>query len=114
MLRTLPASLLTASLSLSLAYAQTDPAAPAPQAAGAARPARAARPAPQAAPWPPPPAPLTGPVTYTCGPAKAGELSLVPSAQVFEPSAGFDLKTVPAIANGAAERIGLIGHQRVG
>jgi lysophospholipase L1-like esterase len=48
---------------------------------------------------PPPPA-LTGPVTYTCGLPKPGEISLAPSAQLFDPTAGFDLHTAATIANG--------------
>jgi lysophospholipase L1-like esterase len=48
----------------------------------------------------PPPPPLTGPVTYTCGPAKPGQISLAPSAQLFDPTAGFDLHTTAAVAGG--------------
>ena len=101
--RTLPATLLVLALSLTTAHGQA-PAAPdvpaTPGAPGAARTPRAPRP-PQPTPlWTPPPAPLAGAVTYTCGPAKSGEVSLTPSAQVFDPLAGFDLHTAATIANG--------------
>jgi lysophospholipase L1-like esterase len=101
--RTLPASLLAIALIFSFGHApaQTEaPAAPQGPAAGAARQARAPRPPQQAAPWPPPPAPLTGPITFTCGPAKPGETSLASAAQAFDPIAGFDLHTSASIANG--------------
>jgi len=91
--RILPAALLSLAF---VSYAQTTP----PTAPDGTAPQPPRRPAPLAAPSLPPPPALAGPVTYTCGPAKAGEVSLVPSAQVFDPAAGFDLKTVPAIANG--------------
>ncbi|MGD0797205.1 MAG: rhamnogalacturonan acetylesterase [Acidobacteriaceae bacterium] len=103
--RTLPAPLLVLALTLAanLAPAQDTPAAPQapPTPGGAARGApRAPRP-PQPAPlWAPPPAPLTGPVTYTCGPAKPGETSLSAAAQAFDPLAGFDLHTTASISGG--------------
>jgi lysophospholipase L1-like esterase len=46
-----------------------------------------------------PPA-LPGPVTYTCGAAKKGAAALTPATLFTGKSAGWDLKTVPAIANG--------------
>jgi lysophospholipase L1-like esterase len=92
--RTLPASLLALALTIPFAHAQVAPegAPPAPPA-----PRRAA---PAPLPLVPVPPALTGPVTFTCGVAKAGETSLVPSVQVFSPVAGFDLNTAPTIAGG--------------
>jgi lysophospholipase L1-like esterase len=46
-----------------------------------------------------PPA-LTGPVTYNCGGAKKNAQGLFPTTLFTDKSAGWDLKTVPAIANG--------------
>lgn len=46
-----------------------------------------------------PPA-LAGPVTYTCGVAKKGATALTPATLVSSTSAGWDLKTVPTIADG--------------
>jgi len=89
-MRTLSVSLLLA-LALPASHAQTTPPA---------TPAAPRRPAPPAPPAVPPPPALAGPETFTCGPAKNGEISLVPAAMVFSPGAGFDLKTEPTIANG--------------
>ena len=72
---------------------------------------RPVAPAPPRAParpsWPPaPPCPtvvppaLAGPVTYTCGAAKKGETALTPATLFTDKSAGWDLKTVPTVANG--------------
>jgi lysophospholipase L1-like esterase len=46
-----------------------------------------------------PPA-LTAPVTYTCGTAKKGSIALTPATLISTTTAGWDLKTVPAIADG--------------
>jgi lysophospholipase L1-like esterase len=52
-----------------------------------------------------PPA-LAGPVTFTCGAAKKGATALA-TATLFTPAnAGWDLKTVPAIANGVCSAAG--------
>jgi lysophospholipase L1-like esterase len=101
--RTLPASLLVLALSLATAQAQAPDTPVTPAANPAARPPaapRTPRPPQPSALWYPPPAPLIGPVTYTCGPAKPGEVSLASGAQLFDPLAGFDLKTTATIANG--------------
>ena len=90
-MRAIPGCLLALAFTLSVAQAQTAP--PTTPAA----PRRPAPPLPPAAPVPPA---LTGPETFTCGAAKSGETSLLPTAMVFDPVAGFDLKTVPTIANG--------------
>lgn len=95
-MRALPISFLAFALALTAAAQPPAPAAPAPDAAAAAR--RAAQ--SQLPPPPVPPPALTGPETFTCGAAKPGEISLVPAAMVFDPVAGFDLQTVPTIANG--------------
>jgi lysophospholipase L1-like esterase len=46
-----------------------------------------------------PPA-LAGPVTYNCGGAKKNAEGLLPTSLFADKSAGWDLKTVPTIANG--------------
>jgi lysophospholipase L1-like esterase len=47
---------------------------------------------------------LTGPITYTCGAApknlKQGEIPLTPATLVTDKAAGWDLNSVPVIANG--------------
>jgi lysophospholipase L1-like esterase len=98
--RALPTSLLILALTLPAARAQTapeTPTTPAPRSPAAPRAPRPPQPSPL---WYPPPAPLTGPVTYTCGPAKPGEVSLASGAQLYDPLAGFDLHTAATIANG--------------
>jgi lysophospholipase L1-like esterase len=51
-----------------------------------------------------PPA-LTGSVTFTCGAAKKGETALNTSSTFSDRSAGWDLGTVPAIANGVCSAL---------
>jgi lysophospholipase L1-like esterase len=91
---------------LALAFALTFTAsAQAPTADSPANPAaaaRIARPVMATAPIVPtvvPPA-LAGPMTYTCGAAKKGATALTQATLVSGTSAGWDLKTVPTIANG--------------
>jgi lysophospholipase L1-like esterase len=98
-MRALPISVLALAFTLSAAAQPpaTDSAAPAP-------PARAPRTNAAAAPAPiiptvVPPA-LTGPVTYTCGPAKKGATALTATTQFSPASAGWDLKSTPTIAAG--------------
>ncbi len=67
-----------------------------------AQPPRAARPVMATAPIVPtvvPPA-LSGPVTYNCGAAKKNAEGLLATTFVSDKSAGWDLKTAPAVANG--------------
>jgi lysophospholipase L1-like esterase len=52
------------------------------------------------------PAALPGPVTYTCGAAKKGAIALTPATLISGTSAGWDLKTVPAVANGICSASG--------
>ena len=52
-----------------------------------------------------PPA-LAGPVTYTCGAAKKGATTLTPATLISGTFAGWDLKTVPTIANGICSATG--------
>ncbi len=92
-MRSLSSSLLALALAVPLAHAQTDP----PTVAAANAPAASRQPAPPATPALPA---LQGPETFTCGTAKKGEIALVPAALLFDPVAGFDLKTAPTIANG--------------
>jgi lysophospholipase L1-like esterase len=85
---------------LALAFALTLNASA--QAPAADLPATAPRPVQVAPPIVPtiiPPA-LTGPVTYTCGTAKRGATKLTPATLISSTSAGWDLKTVPTIADG--------------
>jgi lysophospholipase L1-like esterase len=105
-MRTLPISLLIFAFALSAAAqtpAQTpatDQSTPAQSTPPAAAPPRVARPpAPPIVPTVVPPA-LAGPVTYTCGAAKKGATALTQSTLFTPTSAGWDLKTVPAVANG--------------
>ncbi len=94
MLRT--GCLLAFTLTVTLTAQTPDSAAPA-----APRPPRtaAAAPAPIVATVVPPA--LTGPVTYTCGPAKKGAIALTStSLLVATTTAGWDLNTVPAVTNG--------------
>lgn len=99
-MRTLPG---LAALAFALALNATAQAPAADPAAAPAQPPRAARPpvmpATPPAPTVVPPA-LAGPVTYTCGAARKGETALAQSAIFTSTSAGWDLKTVPAIAGG--------------
>ena len=106
-MRAFPVWLLVFALSLSAA-AQTpaqSPAqsAPAQSAPPAAAPPRAARPpvmpATPPAPTVVPPA-LAGPVTFTCGAAKKGATALTQSTLFTPANAGWDLKTVPTVADG--------------
>jgi lysophospholipase L1-like esterase len=96
----LAALTLTLILACAPAHAQTTPTpaseTPAPAAPPHSHPMIPAEPVAATAP---PPA-LPGPVTYTCGPAKRGETALAPTTLVSATSAGWDLKTVPAVANG--------------
>jgi lysophospholipase L1-like esterase len=106
-MRAFPISLLVFAFSLSAA-AQTpaqSPAqsAPAQSAPPAAAPPRAARPpvmpATPPAPTVVPPA-LAGPITFTCGAAKKGATALTQSTLFTPANAGWDLKTVPTVADG--------------
>ena len=105
-MRAFPISLLIFAFSLSAA-AQTPAQAPAPDSSTpaqstplAAAPPRVARPpAPPIVPTVVPPA-LAGPVTFTCGAAKTGATALTQSTLFTPTSAGWDLKTVPTVANG--------------
>jgi len=105
-MRAFPISLLIFAFSLSAA-AQTPAQAPAPDSSTpaqstplAAAPPRVARPpAPPIVPTVVPPA-LAGPVTFTCGAAKKGATALTQSTLFTPTSAGWDLKTVPTVANG--------------
>ena len=54
----------------------------------------------------PTPAALTGAVTYTCGAPKNGEKPLTATTIYRDDSAGWDLGTVPAIANGVCSTAG--------
>jgi len=76
-MRTLPGTLLAFAFTVAAAHSQTMPlAAPtAPQALQTAQ-------------------------TYTCGAAKKGATALSPTTLLSDTAAGWDLKTVPAIANG--------------
>ena len=77
------------------AQAPANDTSPAPAA-----PPQAVRPAmPPIVPTVVPPA-LPGPVTYTCGAVKKGATALTPATLVSDKSAGWDLKTVPTVANG--------------
>jgi lysophospholipase L1-like esterase len=75
-MRTSVASVVALALSISAAHAQT---------------ARAAVPTPPA---------LQAAVTFTCGAAKKSAIALTPVTLVSDTAAGWDLKTVPAVANG--------------
>jgi lysophospholipase L1-like esterase len=80
-----------------------DSSAPAGAPGAPAQPPRAARPPVMPTTPPPPtvvPPALAGPVTYTCGPAKKGTTALTPAALFTDKSAGWDLKTVPTVADG--------------
>jgi lysophospholipase L1-like esterase len=94
---------LTALFAFALALALTlSASAQAPESAAPAPPPRPARPVMPATPPAPtvvPPA-LPGPVAFTCGAAKKGATALTPASLVTGTSAGWDLKTVPTIANG--------------
>jgi lysophospholipase L1-like esterase len=79
----------------------TDPSTP-------AQPARAARPVVATGPIVAtvvPPA-LTGPVTYNCGGAKKNAVGLLATTLASDKSPGWDLKTVPTVANGICSAIG--------
>jgi lysophospholipase L1-like esterase len=80
----------------------TDSPAPPVAAPLAARPVMASGPI---VPTVIPPA-LSGPVTYTCGTAKKGATALAPTTLISGTSAGWDLKTAPAIANGICSAAG--------
>jgi len=79
------------------------------QSAPPAAPPRAARPpvmpATPPAPTVVPPA-LSGPVTYTCGAAKKSAEALLATTLFTDKSAGWDLKTVPTVANGICSATG--------
>jgi len=104
-MRAFPISLLIFAFSLSAA-AQTPAQAPAPDSSTpaqstplAAAPPRVAR--PPAPPIVPPSCRRTRrPVTFTCGAAKKGATALTQSTLFTPTSAGWDLKTVPTVANG--------------
>jgi lysophospholipase L1-like esterase len=92
---------LTALFALAFALSAAAQApAPTPDSSAPAAPPRnpAAAPAP-IVPTVVPPA-LAGPVTYTCGPAKKGVTALTPATLLSDKSAGWDLKTVPTVADG--------------
>jgi lysophospholipase L1-like esterase len=96
-MRTLPA-LLAIAFALNAAAQAPAPDASAPPAA----PPRVARPVMATGPIVPtviPPA-LTGPVTYNCGGAKKNTGGLLATTLASDKSAGWDLKTVPTVANG--------------
>jgi lysophospholipase L1-like esterase len=104
-MRAFPISLLAFAFSLSAA-AQTPAQTPAPdqsapaQSTSPAAPPRIARPpAPPIVPTVVSPA-LAGPVTFTCGAARKGATTLAPTTLFTPTSAGWDLKTVPTVANG--------------
>jgi len=102
-MRSLSGSLLVLVLTVTVAQAQSaPPAAPSAQAAPGAPPAAARRAAmpPQPQPTYSVPPALKGNVTYACGPAKKGGISLSPNSVYSESAAGWDLKTAPRIANG--------------
>jgi len=85
-------------LALTATFAQAlsaQPPAPAPAGAPAARQAAQAQ-----QPTYPVPAALKGPVTFACGTAKQGDVTLSESSIYSEAAAGWDLKTAPKIANG--------------
>ena len=84
-------------LTLALAAAAQTPTTGESAAPPAARPA--VMPITPPAPTVVPPA-LAGPVTYTCGAAKKGATPLTSTTVISGTSAGWDLKTVPTIANG--------------
>jgi lysophospholipase L1-like esterase len=93
-MRALPLTALALAFTLSAAAQDAPPAA--------APPARVRPPVMPATPPVPtvvPPA-LTGPVTYTCGPAKKGVTSLTAASKFTPDAAGWDLKSTPTIANG--------------
>jgi len=92
-MRSLSGSLLALALTVTLAQAQT--AAPGAPAA----PRRPAAPAQQQPTYDVPPT-LKSAVTYACGPAKKGGISLSTNSVYSESTAGWDLKTAPKIANG--------------
>jgi lysophospholipase L1-like esterase len=80
----------------------TDPSA------APAQPPRAARPVMATAPIVPtvvPPA-LSGPVTYNCGSVRKNAEGFLPSTLVSGKSAGWDLNTVPTVANGICSATG--------
>ncbi len=97
-MRSLSGPLLVLVLTVTVAQAQSAPPAPAGAPAAAAR--RAPAPQAQQPTYSVPPA-LKGNVTYACGPAKTGGISLRESSIYSETAAGWDLKTAPKIANGA-------------
>jgi lysophospholipase L1-like esterase len=105
MTRFLPACLATLVFAATLSAVAQAPDAP-DSATPPAAPRTAVRtPAPPIVPTVIPPA-LTGPVTYTCGPAKAGATALTPAALVTGTAAGWDLKSVPTIAKGVCSSTG--------
>jgi lysophospholipase L1-like esterase len=73
------------SLAITAAHAQTTPAS----ASGVVPPA------------------LHGPVTFTCGTAKAGSTALTPTTLVTDAAAGWDLHSTPTVANGACSSNGV-------
>jgi len=89
---------------LTLNAAAQAPAPDSPDSSAApAAPARAARQPVMPATPPAPtivPAALPGAVTYTCGAAKKGQTALTPATLITGTSAGWDLNTVPTVANG--------------
>jgi lysophospholipase L1-like esterase len=101
-MRALPALLALAfALNAAAQAPATDSSAPPP-------PARAARPVMATGPVVPtvvPPA-LAGPVTYNCGGAKKNADGLLAATLFTDKSAGWDLKTVPAVANGTCSASG--------
>jgi lysophospholipase L1-like esterase len=94
-------------IALTLNAAAQAPAAD-PSAAAASTP-RAARPVMATGPIVPTVVPpgLAGPVTYACGAAKKGATALTPATLVSDTSAGWDLRSVPTIANGICSATGV-------
>jgi lysophospholipase L1-like esterase len=86
-------------IALALAFTLSAAAQEAPPAARAPRVRPPVMPATPPVPTVIPPT-LTGPVTYTCGPAKKGATSLSAATQFTPTNAGWDLNSTPDIANG--------------